>query len=79
MGAAPRRAGEAPRRHPDVRVRGRAGDVGDPAALGDGEAGHRAAVAGERPGAHLARPRRAASPPPSMTWTCGGGGGAESE
>jgi hypothetical protein len=30
----PRCPGEAPRRHPDVRVRGRAGDVGDAAAVG---------------------------------------------
>jgi hypothetical protein len=38
----PRRPGEAPRRRPDVRVRGRAGDVGDAAAGRDGEAGTRA-------------------------------------
>jgi hypothetical protein len=31
----PRRPGEAPPRHPDMRVRGRAGDVGDAAAVGD--------------------------------------------
>jgi hypothetical protein len=34
----PRRPGEAPRRHPDMSVRGSAGDVGDAAAVGNGQA-----------------------------------------
>lgn len=56
-----RRAGEAPPRRADVRVRGRAGDVGDAAALGEDD-GRSAAAQGLRPdSARVARP-----PPPPL-------------